>query len=1182
MAKKTERQGRRATYFPLEFPISRARWEFYGLDKGFLPAKGTAPIPDFRLLHELIKRISEKRDLAAFSQPPLRAGHLNAVGLINEIYRCIIARYCEAKNPPAFRKGLLTIKEELRAGRSDETIAEFVDLFPPQGILRGKESLRHYLRSRTKGIPNRQIVAAELLLLSLCNANPAFAPMLDLFSDADLAARSAYPVFFTALDQFFKGQPGIGPAEKSLVDFMREPVLAAGNSLHGQLTYIKDHWRALLSERLFYRLLTAIDILKEEEKIGLMGQGPNLVLRFKNLDGTDLPEWARLAYAPEYERFTEDKDWMAKVVIIAKSTYVWLDQLSKKYGRSITRLDQIPDEELDILARWGFTGLWLIGVWERSPASRKIKNICGNPEAIASAYSIYDYEISNDLGGEVAFRNLKGRAWARGIRLATDIVPNHMGICSKWVVEHPERFMQLDHPPFPSYRFTGPELSDDPRVSIQIEDGYWSRRDAAVVFKRLDRLTGDTKYIYHGNDGTSMPWNDTAQLDFMREDVREAVIQLILGVARHFQIIRFDAAMTLAKRHFQRLWFPHPGTGGGIPSRAERGMLKDDFDKLMTHEFWREVVDRINKEMPDTLLLAEAFWLMEGYFVRTLGMHRVYNSAFMNMLKMEENGKYRSVVKNVIEFDPRILKRFVNFMNNPDEQTAAAQFGAGDKYFGVCLMMVTMPGLPMFGHGQIEGFHEKYGMEYRRAYWNETPDWNLVIRHEAEIFPLMRKRHLFSEVEHFVLYDFHTPDGGVNENVFAYSNRSGDERALIVYHNKYAETSGWIRTSCGMAVDYETPEKKRVAQTTLADALGIQSGSDYYYVFKDHKSGLEYIRSGAELAHKGLFVPLRAFQYCIFMDFREVRDSRSGNYGKLASALGDSGVPSMDEALKELVFAPIHAPFRQLIDAEMRNALMTNPATAKRAFRSRVDELLSRLEASLNAKCDVRRIGDEIMEGLDALLKLVEIAHYGGPEAEYLASGLTDMRGFWGIALAWLITHNIGKVRGNAKTESAGSALMDELLLGKAISQTLQECGTDAWSAAQMTTLVRILVGHHAWCDPPSEASSLKSIAGMFHEEEVQLYLNVNRYDNVLWFNKERMEHLLYWLFTTSVAEALPGAHGKKEIVQAMEYRYGLVTGLLKNAEGSGWQVERFLAGLTHQTPGENPKSQTPNPNINV
>ena len=115
----------------------------------------------------------------------------------------------------------------------------------------------------------------------------------------------------------------------------------------------------------------------------------------------------------------------------------------------------------------------------------------------------------------------------------------------------------------------------------------------------------------------------------------------------------------------------------------------------------------------------------------------VYNSAFMNMLRDEENANYRSVIKNTMEFDPEILKRYVNFMNNPDERTAVDQFGKGDKYFGVCTMMATLPGLPMFGHGQIEGFTERYGMEFRRAGSDETPDRALVDRHEREIFPLL-------------------------------------------------------------------------------------------------------------------------------------------------------------------------------------------------------------------------------------------------------------------------------------------------------------------------------------------------------------------------------------------------------------------------------------------------------------
>jgi hypothetical protein len=108
----------------------------------------------------------------------------------------------------------------------------------------------------------------------------------------------------------------------------------------------------------------------------------------------------------------------------------------------------------------------------------------------------------------------------------------------------------------------------------------------------------------------------------------------------------------------------------------------------------------------------------------------------MNMLKNEENSKFRETIKNTQEFDKRILKRFVNFMNNPDEETAVAQFGKGDKYFGVCTLMATLPGLPMFGHGQIEGFEEKYGMEYRRAYRTSgrTPAWWRATRGRSSLF----------------------------------------------------------------------------------------------------------------------------------------------------------------------------------------------------------------------------------------------------------------------------------------------------------------------------------------------------------------------------------------------------------------------------------------------------------------
>ncbi len=378
------------------------------------------------------------------------------------------------------------------------------------------------------------------------------------------------------------------------------------------------------------------------------------------------------------------------------------------------------------------------------------------------------------------------------------MVPNHTGIDGDWVFNHSEYFIQQDYPPFPSYTYDGPNLSSAPNREIKLEDHDYDRSDAAVTFRRRDLRSGQTSYIFHGNDGTSMPWNDTAQLDFLNPATREAVYQQIKHVASNFPIIRFDAAMTLAKKHIQRLWYPKPGHGGDIAGRTQHGMDELEFNQRIPQEFWREVVDRINEELPDTLLLAEAFWMMEGYFVRTLGMHRVYNSAFMNMLKNQENQKYRETIKNTIAFEPEILKRFVNFMNNPDEETAVAQFGDGDKYFGVCTLLATMPGLPMFGHGQIEGYREKYGMEYRRAYWDERPNQHLVDEHYRRIFPLLRKRYLFSGVDYFQLFDLYR-DGSVQQSAFCYVNGTERERALVLYNNQYECVEGWIKTSSQIA-----------------------------------------------------------------------------------------------------------------------------------------------------------------------------------------------------------------------------------------------------------------------------------------------------------------------------------------------------------------------------------------------
>jgi len=728
--------------------------------------------------------------------------------------------------------------------------------------------------------PAQQLL--ELLLLHVAGANRALGGCRQLLDLDGLPATAAVAKLAETLDRHLPRPQRHGPFSASLLALLRAPARAE-ESLTAQLRYIVDHWRDLLPEELVDEILTACGIHASEllDRRGGSG-GPTPLPRF----GSER-EPHRVGNEPFRSGYSLDSDWMPDAVLIAKSALVWLDQLSRLYRQEIRRLDQIPDAALLELRERGFNALWLIGIWERCAASAHIKQLTGNPEAAASAYALYDYSVAADLGGDTALEALEQRCAGLGLRLCCDIVPNHTGIVSRWLLDHPDWFVQRASPPYPGYRFHGPDLSFDPRLCVQIEDGYWDRSDAAVVFRCHDRRDNRTRFIYHGNDGTSTPWNDTAQLDFLQAEVRQAVIGMVLRLAKRFRLIRFDAAMTLARQHFRRLWYPPPGGGAGIPSRAEHALAEDDFARLFPQEFWRELVDRVQQEAPDTLLIAEAFWLMEDYFVRVLGMHRVYNSAFMNMLRQEENGRYRQLIKEVLANSPPTLGRFVNFLNNPDEAPAADQFGKGDKYFGAAVLQATMPGLPLYGHGQIEGFTEKYGMEFKRAYREESADPGFVAHHQRQIFPLLLRRRLFSRSDHFQLYDF-CGEAGVNDNVFAYSNRHGDEAVLVVFNNAPHPASGRIHRAA--------PRPEGTA--TLFTALGLDTDNDLYR-FRDHAADCEYLRGKAALRDQGLFLQLAPYQYLVLWSFAAV-DGHDARWERLAAQIGERPVANLDAALLEL------------------------------------------------------------------------------------------------------------------------------------------------------------------------------------------------------------------------------------------------------------------------------------------
>jgi len=176
----------------------------------------------------------------------------------------------------------------------------------------------------------------------------------------------------------------------------------------------------------------------------------------------------------------------------------------------------------------------------------------------------------------------------------------------------------------------------------------------------------------------------------------------------------------------------------------------------------------------------------------------------------------------------------------------------------------------MFGHGQIEGYAEKYGMEFKKPLWDESENQYLVDRHYRQIFPLLHHRALFAGVENFRFYDFLTGQG-VDENVFAYSNHMGNEYALVVYNNKFSTTGGNIHFSTGISTRI-VKNKRKIVSTDIASALNIKKTKGEFTIMQDIISTQEFIFETHSLVTDGLHLELSAYKTFVFMHIRQVAD----------------------------------------------------------------------------------------------------------------------------------------------------------------------------------------------------------------------------------------------------------------------------------------------------------------------
>jgi hypothetical protein len=425
--------------------------------------------------------------------------------------------------------------------------------------------------------------------------------------------------------------------------------------------------------------------------------------------------------------------WCRYPTIYEISTWAWLTALSDTRGTPVNLLS-VPAAEWDAIAKYGFDAVWLMGVWERSPAGITIANANEGlladfrralpdfrpADNVGSPYCVRNYLVDRRLGGPDGLAAARRELARRGMRLILDFVPNHVAPDHPWVVEHPDYFVSG----------SAEDAHNDPAAFAEMEGAVFAR----------------------GRDPFFPPWPDVLQLNVFRSGVRAAVIETIRGIARQCDGIRCDMAMLVLNEIFERTWGgragPRPGT-----------------------EYWVDVISAVKAVRPDFLFIGEAYWDKE-WELQQQGFDFCYDKRLYDRLEHDPAEQ----VRLHLCAEPAYQDRLVRFIENHDEPRAAAAF-APDKACAAAVTMATVPGARLFHEGQFEGRTVRLPVFLGRR--PEEP-----VNQPVRIFYDKLLRALdapaFRDGQWGLCACTGWPDNPTHRNLVAWTWQRGDEHYLIV------------------------------------------------------------------------------------------------------------------------------------------------------------------------------------------------------------------------------------------------------------------------------------------------------------------------------------------------------------------------------------------------------------------
>jgi hypothetical protein len=118
----------------------------------------------------------------------------------------------------------------------------------------------------------------------------------------------------------------------------------------------------------------------------------------------------------------------------------------------------------------------------------------------------------------------------------------------------------------------------------------------------------------------------------------------------------------------------------------------------------------------------------------------------------------------------------------------------------------------------------------------------------------------------------------------------------------------------------------------------------------------------------------------------------------------------------------------------------------------------------------------------------------------------------------------------------------------------------EAWRAVDV---VRLLTGQQSWYLRSGDQSLDIILEEWLADSTVRRFLGVNRYKDVLWFNKESLEEFIWWMTLVNML-VTSGGTGKTStrFVEQVLGAYEIAQQILRAEKNSGYQVSKLIKAV--------------------